>query len=321
MAYMLVGVAVAALFAIVMVLFDGPSAASEQKRRLASVRERHSENAIAVVEAQLRKLQASRGSRMESLAQRILPNIEQLRKRLGQTGQTWSPGHFLGAVIVIAAIVGGVASIRGAPVLLSIAVGIAVGLFIPHKVVGFLIARRIKKFNDRFADAIELLVRGLRSGLPITETLSVVAKEIPGPVGVEFQGVTDRMRIGRTLDEALQETADRLQTPEFNFFCITLNIQRETGGNLAETLANLADVLRKRHQMKLKIKAMSSESKASAMIIGALPFIVFGMIWMISDNYMQKFFVDERLMIAGAGAMVWMSLGAFVMKKMISFEI
>src|SRR3546814_8102867 len=139
--------------------------------------------------------------------------------------------------------------------------------------------KRITRFTVNFPDALELLVRGLRSGLPISETLGVVASEIPGPVGEEFKLITERIKIGRTMDAALQETADRLGTPEFQFFVITLTIQRETGGNLAETLSNLADVLRKRAQMKLKIKAMSSESKASAYIIGALPFIVFGLIY------------------------------------------
>ena len=129
------------------------------------------------------------------------------------------------------------------------------------------------------------------------------------------------MKIGRTMEAALQETADRLGTPEFQFFVITLAIQRETGGNLAETLSNLADVLRKRAQMKLKIQAMSSESKASAYIVGALPFIVFGLIWFINADYMQNFFVDERLIIAGVGGLVWMGIGAFIMAKMVNFEI
>ena len=123
------------------------------------------------------------------------------------------------------------------------------------------------------------MVRGLRSGLPITETLGIVSGEISGPVSVEFRTVSDKMKIGVTMEAALQETADRLGTPEFQFFVITLAIQRETGGNLAETLSNLSDVLRKRAQMKLKIKAMSSESKASAYIVGSLPFIVFALVF------------------------------------------
>ena len=157
--------------------------------------------------------------------------------------------------------------------------------------------------------------------MPITETLQIVAAEIPGPVGIEFRAVSDKMKIGRQMEVALQETADRLGTPEFQFFVITLAIQRETGGNLAETLSNLADVLRKRSQMKLKIKAMSSESKASAYIVGSLPFIVFGLIWFISPQYMGTFFTDQRLIIAGLGGLVWLSIGAFIMAKMVNFEI
>ncbi len=166
-----------------------------------------------------------------------------------------------------------------------------------------------------------MLVRGLRSGLPISETLGVVATELPGPMGEEFRSVSDKIKIGKTMDAALQDTADRLGTPEFQFFVISLQIQRETGGNLAETLSNLAAVLRGRAQMKLKIKAMASESKASAYIIGSLPFIVFILINFINPAYMGKFFIDPRLMAVGGGGLVWMGIGAFIMAQMINFEI
>ena len=120
--------------------------------------------------------------------------------------------------------------------------------------------------------------------------MNVVSSELPGPVGEEFKLINDRIRMGRTMDDSLQETANRLNMAEFSFFCITLAIQRETGGNLAETLANLADVLRKRAQMKLKISAMSSESKASAYIIGSLPFIVFGLLLFDQPDLHGSFF-------------------------------
>jgi tight adherence protein B len=165
------------------------------------------------------------------------------------------------------------------------------------------------------------LVRGLKSGMPVSETLSVIAKEIAGPVGEEFKLVVEKIKIGKSMEESLQDTADRLGTAEFQFFVITLAIQRETGGNLAETLANLADVLRKRAQMKLKIRAMSSESKASAYIVGSLPFFVFGMIWMVNQKYLAGFFYEPRLMIAGLGGALWMAIGVFIMAKMVSFEI
>jgi tight adherence protein B len=221
----------------------------------------------------------------------------------------------------IAAVVSFLLMLRGAPFLLSLLLGAFVGIGGPHFFIGKLIQRRVNKFTSNFPDAIELMVRGLRSGLPITETLGIVASEIPGPVGIEFRMVSDKMKIGRTMEAALQETADRLGTPEFQFFVITLAIQRETGGNLAETLSNLADVLRKRAQMKLKIRAMSSESKASAYIVGSLPFVVFTLVFMINPNYMHGFFTDQRLMVAGIGGLVWMSIGAGIMAKMVSFEI
>ena len=166
-----------------------------------------------------------------------------------------------------------------------------------------------------------MLVRGLRSGLPVTETLSVVSQEVPGPVGIEFKGIIERIKIGRTMEESMQVSADRLNIAEFNFFTITLAIQRETGGNLAETLSNLSDVLRKRSQMKLKIKAMSSESKASAYIVGSLPFLVFFMIFWINPSYIGAFFIDQRLIVIGLGGLIWMGLGVFIMSRMVSFEI
>ncbi|SMF61305.1 type II secretion system F family protein [Allosphingosinicella indica] len=299
----------------------GPSTAKAQARRLEGLRERHSRSAEVAAQAQLRKITAARDNRIENLAQRFIPNPALLRQRLERTGRTWTLGQYAMASAGLAIVVAFLLSVRGAPGLFSIMIGLLVGIGLPHLVVGFLVKRRVNQFTTRFPDAIELMVRGLRSGLPISETIQIVASEIPGPVSVEFREVSDKMKIGRTMEAALQDVADRLGTPEFQFFVITLAIQRETGGNLAETLSNLADVLRKRAQMKLKIRAMSSESKASAYIIGALPFIVFTMIWIINRKYMAEFFSDPRLMVIGAGGLLWMCIGAFIMAKMIRFEI
>ncbi|MEG3123668.1 type II secretion system F family protein [Sphingomonas sp. GB1N7] len=301
--------------------FSGPSAARAQSRRLGSLKLRHSgtEN---VVEAQMaRRIAAARSNKMDGFAAQFLPRPAELKKRLSRTGKPWTVGQYgmvtLGIVVVVATL----GWLKGLPFLLALLIGVMLGAGLPHFAVGFFIKRRINQFTVKLPDAIELLVRGLRSGLPITETIAVVGSEMKGPIGVEFRAVTDKMKIGRTMDAALQDTADRLGTPEFQFFVISIAIQRETGGNLAETLANLATVLRMRGQMKLKIKAMSSESKASAYIIGSLPFIVFGMIWMINSSYMQTFFIDQRLMVAGGGGLCWMAIGAFIMAKMINFEI
>ncbi|KQN00299.1 MULTISPECIES: type II secretion system F family protein [unclassified Sphingomonas] len=307
---------------LIAVAFAGPSTRRATSRRLLAVRERHSGSASTVaMDAQLRRIGNNRTSKADRTAQRILPNVEQLKLRLVQTGKGWTIGQYLMASCGLFAVTALLLLIKGMPFLLALLFGLFVGAGLPHFVVGKLIQRRVAKFTAKFPDAIELLVRGLRSGLPITETMGIVGNEVDGPVGEEFRAINDRMKIGRTLDAALQETGDRLGTPEFQFFIITIAIQRETGGNLAETLANLADVLRKRSQMKLKIRAMSSESKASAYIIGSLPFIVFGMIWFINGSYMQTFFIDPRLIVTGLGGMVWMGIGAFIMAKMINFEI
>lgn len=307
---------------LMLLAFSGPSASRAGARRLSGLRERHAAAASATaMEAQMRRISTRRASNMDLAASRFLPNPALLGKRLAMTGKSWTVGQYglvtLGLILGIAVLL----MLEGLPILLALFIGMLIGAGLPHLVVGFFIKRRVNKFTAKFPDAIELLVRGLRSGLPITETMGVVGAEVDGPVGEEFRSVSDKMKIGRSLDTALQETADRLGTPEFQFFVITIAIQRETGGNLAETLANLADVLRKRAQMKLKIKAMSSESKASAYIVGSLPFIVFGLIWWISNAYMMNFFHDPRLMIAGGGGLVWMSIGAFIMAKMVNFEI
>ncbi len=309
------------VLALMVLAFSGPSGARAGNRRVTAVRERHAGSAAVAVDAQLRRITANRSTKMDRAAGRFLPNVAQLKKRLAMTGKSWSVGGY--GLWTGGLIVGTVALLwlRGAPVLLALLFGLCVGAGLPHFYVGRVIKRRVGKFIAKFPDAIELLVRGLRSGLPITETMGVVAAEVPGPVGEEFRTVSDKMKIGRTMDAALQDTADRLGTPEFQFFVISIAIQRETGGNLAETLANLANVLRQRGQMKLKIRAMSSESKASAYIVGALPFIVFIMVYIVNPNYIGKFFTDERLMVAGVGGAIWMGIGAFIMAKMVNFQI
>ncbi len=309
-----------ALMVIGYTLLSGASPAKESQRRLQAVRYRHSESTTDKVESQLKKAIAARKPKQFTRAGAD-SRLTALQLRLDRTGMNWSLSQYLYASVGIAVVVTALVYLRSEAALLSLGVGILAGAGLPHFVVSRFIKRRTGQFNAKFPDAIELLVRGLRSGLPVTETLGVVATEVPGPVGSEFRAVVERIKIGRTMEESLQETADKLGTAEFQFFVITLAIQRETGGNLAETLSNLADVLRKRAQMKLKIRAMSSESKASAYIVGALPFIVFGMIYWINPGYIGGFFTDDRLIATGLGGLVWMSIGALIMAKMVSFEI
>ena len=308
-------------FGVVALALSGPSAGKAGERRLDKVKSRYAASGDAIIETQMRKITNSRDTRLDSFFQRLVPRPALLRARLEMTGKNWTVPKYTITSAVIALLITALGAIKGAPIPLALVAGIAIGMALPHKLVSMQIGKRTQKFNAKFPDAIDLMVRGLRSGLPISETLGIVSSEVADPVGTEFRGVSDRIRIGKTMEASLQESADRIGTPEFQFFCITLAIQRETGGNLAETLSNLSEVLRKRAQMKLKIKAMSSESKASAYIIGVLPFMVFGIIYFVNSAYMGQFFVDQRLIVAGLGGMVWMGIGAFIMAQMINFEI
>ncbi|HMS20122.1 type II secretion system F family protein [uncultured Sphingorhabdus sp.] len=300
--------------------FAGPATGKAANRRLSAVKIRHSDSVDAKLEQQMRKAVAARRPIMFTEGTKMSVT-DRLRLRLQQTGKKWRLNQYLYVSGGIFIAIFGILTIRGAPMLLALGGATFLALAVPHFSVSYLIRKRINDFTAKFPEAIELLVRGLKSGLPVGETLGVVAREIPGPVGEEFKIVTEKIKIGKTMEDALQDTAERLGTPEFQFFVITLAIQRETGGNLAETLSNLADVLRKRAQMKLKIRAMSSESKASAYIVGSLPFIVFALVWSVNPEYLGGFFVEQRLMIAGIVGLVWMSIGVGIMAKMVSFEI
>ena len=318
--------------ALVMLLFfafSGPSPDRARTRRLAAIRGRHGESAMNQIEARMRKAIAARTPERTNLLVSLIPNPDNLSKRLAMTGRKWTLAQYMTACALLGTVLMGLMLLRGFAFPPSLFVSLATGLGLPHMVVGKLIARRVNRFTALFPDALDLLVRGLRSGLPVSETMNVVSSEIPGPVGEEFKLITERVKIGKSLDQSLLETAERLGTPEFKFFCITLAIQRETGGNLAETLSNLGSVLRQRAQMKLKIRAMSSESKASAYIIGVLPFLVFGLICWLNFNYMTPFFTGDPaglfglglMQLIGIGGLCWMGIGVFIMAKMINFEI
>ena len=270
----------------------------------------------------LKKAEARSLPFLESLAKRFLPRQSALRDRLARTGYNWAIGTYLMVCGVLALAVFAAAALglhlAAAPAALA---GVVAGLGLPHAGVGFLARRYRSKFIAVLPEAIDLMVRGLKSGLPVTETIGSVAREMQQPLATEFRRVTDAVRFGRSLQEVLWETARRLDVAEFNFFVISLSIQRETGGNLAETLGNLSDILRRRRQMRLKIRAMSSEAKASAWILGSLPFAMFGIVFCVNPEYASTLFTDPRgIAMAGAG-LVSLGIAIAVITKMIRFEI
>ncbi len=259
---------------------------------------------------------------IETLAERLLPNQSAIRNRLARTGHDVSVGTYALICAVVAIIAAGALKLAaGLPLAAAALGGLAAGVLLPHLGTGLMAARRRAAFTAGFPEAVGLMVRGVKSGLPITETMHVVGQELPAPVGSEFQRISDHIRLGSQPETVLLEAARRLDIPEFKFFVITLSIQRETGGNLAESLTNLGDLLRGRRQMKLKIKAMSSEAKASAYILGALPVGMFAIISTINPDYAAVLYSDPRGQVLLGGGIVSLLTAAAVMAKMIRFEI
>lgn len=205
--------------------------------------------------------------------------------------------------------------------IISICLGFIIMTFVPALLIAGRARTRRRRFLSQFPDAVDLIVRGVRSGLPVTEALHAVGREVHGQVGAIFQDISGNIRLGKSLNEALSYSTQKLDVQEMRFFSISLAIQQETGGNLGEILQNLSTLMRRREQLKLKIKAMSSEARASAMIIGSLPFIMFAVIYALDHDYVAKLFLDTRgWLLIGAG-LSSLTVGLAVMAKMVRFEI
>ncbi len=243
------------------------------------------------------------------------------RRDLQQAGLSMSLQKFLWMCGILGLVAGAVYLLLGYPPIGAPAVAITVGFGLPRFVVRWLGKRRVAKFTQLFADAVDVMVRGIKSGLPVGECLNIIARESPDPVGEIFREIVEAQRLGVTTEEALERAQERLPTAELRFFSIVLSIQQQTGGNLAETLGNLSSILRARKKMKDKVKAMSSEARASAMIIGSLPFMVTGMLAMSSPDYIMILFTDDFGNILLMGGLCWMAIGVFIMKQMVNFEI
>lgn len=204
-------------------------------------------------------------------------------------------------------------------------IGAAMGFFIgllglPRWALGMMVSGRQKKFGNQLADALDVIVRGVKSGLPLNQCLRIIAAESPEPLKGEFTALCDSQAMGVPLDQSMQRLYDNMPLPEVNFFAIVLVIQQKTGGNLSESLGNLSAVLRARKMMKEKVKALSSEAKASAMIIGALPIIVMTLVYFTRPEYIMVLFTDPLGNLILMGAATMMSLGIFIMHRMVNFK-
>lgn len=292
------------------------------ERRMASVARAEP---MAAARRATRATQKSRREQIEG----TLKELEQRRKkatrqplsvRLAQAGLSWSKQRFF----MTAGAFGFVAFLLVLPLkvglLPALGVGFAAGCGLPLWALSYLKKRREARFLEGLPDAVDVIVRGIKAGLPLLDSLKMIASEAEEPIRSEFRAIVETQTIGIPLGEACLKLHERMPLPEANFFGIVVSIQQRAGGNLSEALGNLSRVLRDRKRMKAKIQAMSMEAKASAGIIGALPIAVMTLVYITSPQYIELLWTEPvgRLMLAGCA--IWMSLGIFVMRKMINFD-
>jgi tight adherence protein B len=245
---------------------------------------------------------------------------QSLETRIAQAGLSWSRNKYIGTSLASAAFVGGLIWLfRAHPVVIVAAMGVG-GFGFPAWILNFLRKHRVKKFVNEFPNAVDIIIRGVKAGLPLGDCLRVIAMESAAPVRTEFRQIVEAQAMGFSTAESVERIVARVPIAEASFFAIVINIQQKAGGNLAEALANLSAVLRERKKMKGKIKAMSGEAKASAYIISSLPPIVAIMTYVTSPKYIELLWTTQTGELVLGGCAVWMGIGIFVMKKMINFD-
>jgi tight adherence protein B len=274
---------------------------------------------------QVEKSQRSRreqveGSLKELEARRRKEKKIPLSTRLTQAGLGWSTQKFMIVSGILAAVCFAMTMVLGGGLIGAVGLAFAAGFGLPRWILGFLKKRREKAFLRALPDAVDVIVRGIKAGLPLFESIKVVAADSPEPLKSEFLAIIETQAIGMPLGDACARLFDRMPVPEANFFGIVIAIQQKSGGNLSEALGNLSKVLRDRKKMAEKIQAMSMEAKASAGIIGSLPPIVMLLVYLSTPDYISLLWTHPTGQLMLVGCLVWMSIGIFVMKKMINFD-
>jgi tight adherence protein B len=270
--------------------------------------------------AQRSRREQVEGSLKEVEARRAKEKKVSLGVRLTQAGLDWTPRKFMLISFVLGIGCFAAAFLIGGGLLGAVGLAFAAGFGLPRWILGYLKKRREKKFLKALPDAVDVIVRGIKAGLPLFESIKVVAADAPEPLKGEFMAIIETQAIGMPLGEACARLFERMPVPEANFFGIVIAIQQKSGGNLSEALGNLSKVLRDRKKMAEKIQAMSMEAKASAGIIGSLPPIVMLLVYLTTPDYISLLWTHPTGQLMLCGCVFWMSCGIFVMKKMINFD-
>lgn len=321
----ILGICAVGLIVCVGLLFMGDKTSSETKR----VRQFSGKKTLGSNIKEKLKVEDS-GNRRKQIEE-TLGKIEERQKSKKKKAKTvearilqadWSmkPQTFIIVSVILAVVFGAIPFVLGLPPLACGALSFVMGFGLPRFILNGAIARRQKKFTGHFADAMDIIVRGVRTGLPLGDCLKIIAHESPDPLGTEFRRVVEGESLGIPIEVCLEQMYERMPISEVNFFATVLNIQKTTGGNLGEALANLSKVLRGRKILREKIKALSAEAKVSSIIIGSLPIIVMVLVTIASPEYMNDLYktpTGQRNMMIGAGMMV---MGTAMMKKMINFK-
>jgi tight adherence protein B len=318
-----------ALFAMVATAIGGAawvflypllSGERQAERRRASVA-----RSQPIVQRAARTPQRSRREQVEETLKELdvkaqKPRNLPLAMKISQAGLSWSKRQFLMIAAGLGLFAFATVLIGGGGLLPALAVGFAGACGVPMWFLSYLKKRREKQFLNGFPDAVDVIVRGIKAGLPLMDSLKIIAVEAPEPAKSEFRAIVETQAIGMPLGEACSRLYERMPVAEANFFGIVISIQQKAGGNLSEALGNLSRVLRDRKKMKAKIQAMSMEAKASAVIIGSLPIAVGALVYLTSPDYIELLWTHDlgRMMLAGCA--LWMSIGVFVMKQMINFD-
>jgi tight adherence protein B len=305
------------------VALAGPGQSQRAQKRMKAVAAQRSSRVKVQVDPTALKRRQSTQDALKELA----ANEKQSRKRrfsvkgqIEQAGVKLEPTTFWIGSAVLGVVAAGGAFVATQNLIAVAACLIIFGLGLPRWALRFMVNGRQKKFASQLADAIDVIVRGVKSGLPLGQCLRIIAAESPDPLKTEFMALVDAQAMGVPLDQSLQRLYERMPLPEVNFFAIVLTIQQRTGGNLSESLGNLSNVLRARKMVKEKVKALSAEAKASAMIIGALPFVVMGLVYFTRPDYIMILFTDPTGHLILLGAAVMMSTGIMVMRNMVNFK-